>query len=614
MSVALLFLTLSSKVWTNEALISNAKNKNIKIHYEENLNAPDDNNNNLPACVAKILNEYYHEEKVLTYVDMNFGCNNIIKLIYSSTNLSVVSRKSNVKLRLPNEGYLITVRSVSNFSNLLYNLTKEATWNPKKKFIIVFELICENELKFVFDSLLKTHVHEVLIINGTNDADLYTYNAFQNYACGKYYSRIIPYGKCLITKANLFPEKLLTGLRNCTFHVAAPHWPPYSIHPSKRSDGMLEVGVEQYIMKIIAEKEHFKLNYTFTDDAEEFSTVSLNMSATGPMTMLQNNITDAMLGGLLLIPSRAEAFQYLYGHLDYADEMRFMVKKASLIPAWKNFYLEFDSTVWVLLLFILITFSILIIILMRAKDKSSVVLKLLDNLILHGYNLQSRMSVKCVLILWVWFAYLVNCFYQSILMSLTTKPGTIKQISHPADLIQFGIKPCLSYVIKSVIKAETGSDSYLNQMIEEQPGCESFLKSIDTVSKSSDLYTIVIYSIYNYNKYLFYDKWHNPLLYSFQTPVLKIVNAIYMYKGFPMQSRMHLLTIRMKENGLVQKHLEYQYFLKELKHRYKSRGFEARFVAPWYLYTFGCTAAFVAFALEYLSKLKTNLSRTKYSC
>lgn len=578
-------------------IIQDVKEEIAKIEDLSN----EDSNSLLP-CIFKILFKYFREENSLTFVDMKFKDDNILKSLNRLNITSIVNRSPNVKLKFLNMNYLLAVNNLQSFKDLFPCLTKEAGWNPIARFLIVFQSLEAHQYREVLDMLLKYHVINIIFVNGTTNPSLHTYNPFENYGCGKYYTRIIHFGKCSNNTHDLYPEKLVTGLRNCIFNISATHWPPFSIDPAQRVKGMASQGVEQYVMETIAEMEQFKVNFTYNFDAEKFSIVTSDMSVSGPMEMLQNNKTDVMLGGLLLYRARAIAFSYLYGHLDHIDDIKIVVKKAPLLETWKLFYMEFEPLVWLCIFLSFVMFSIVMIVLLQAQDKSKVVLQLIDSLIMHGHKIRYRSTVKCVFAFWLWFTFLINCFYQSNLVSLTTTPTFNEQISIPKHLVQYNLRPCVSPVMfKFVDVYGNGSGSAF--AARTKPACKKLLKSLNAVSNSKHLYTITLNSIYMYYKHLFYDQWGQPLLYSFRRPISNAVYAIYMYKGFPMHYRINKLTLMLKENGLVQRQLEKQYHLRNLQCHYRYKGYEVRFVVPWYIYAFGCFVSMVAFVIESSTKM-----------
>ncbi|XP_047019410.1 uncharacterized protein LOC124629850 [Helicoverpa zea] len=557
----------------------------------------------LIQCVIGIIREYFTGSKVITYVGNSYQNEELLKALNNANIMSVITRRSTIKRTSKHQAYLITASNATYFSQRFIKTTKEPSWNPNARFLIIVNDL-DGDLTLMFNTFLKLHANNVIVVNATDDAHLYSYNPFDNYNCGKRYDEIIEYGKCSQAHSyDLYPKKLVTGLKNCTFNILITQWPPYTIINTNDSnnDDPLKSGAEPYLFQLIGEKLGFDINIlTNTNDSEEFPTVSSEMTAVGSLKRVQDNEADVVLGGMLLTPSRALAFSYLYGHFVYTDEIRFVVKRASDVANWKYIYLEFESTVWLLLLLALMIYSMLAMILLRTNDKSYVALILLGNLVLHGRSLRTRWSVKYVLIIWVVFAYLVNTFYQSSLVSLVTHPVRDYQISTEEDIAKYQLKPCFSsimgkYYVESV-QSGTGFDV--------THGCYGLMESVTTVSQSNNMFTILLYGVFQYHEQKFFDEYGNPLIISLPKPYSKVIYSMYMYKGFPMMDQLRHRALQLRENGLVEKVMRDMIFMKRIKHSYHKREYVPRFAIPWLLYFIGCLASIIAFVIEIISKRK----------
>lgn len=549
-----------------------------------------DNAGNVIQCVKDILKMYYEKGSQLTNVDMNYKDTKLLEAINSMCFVSMVIRKADSHFEIPNEGYLITAGNTSDFIQNFRFLINEASWKPSKKFIIVIELLHENKLRDIFNELLKVHVVNAIVIS--KNGDIYSYNPFENYACGRYFERIISYGSCHNpTVDNLFPNKLVTGLRNCTFRATVPHIPPYTIKPKHRNSSVQ--GSEQYAFQIMADLEQFKINYTYSDFAEKVSIIDENMTAKGSFLVIQKNQSDALFGFTMLTNTRADAFDVLYGHLAYTDELKIVVRKAGFVPTWKNIYLEFNSTVWVLLGISFIACAFFITILSRSDDKISIVFKMLDCLLLHGFSMRCKFAVKMVIIVWVWFAYLMNSFYQSSLVSLTTNPIKEFQVSTEQDLVKFQFEPCVSYAMRTFLS------SVSNLTFEYNHDCQLMLQSIDTVGNTDGLYSVVPESIFNYDRHLFYDKSGKIKIHDFAKPINKIIYGIFLYKGFPNVEKLRDYSFRISESGLMKRYNALLYYYQRKYHRVEvDSSFKARLVVPWVVLAIGAIIATASFVLE----------------
>ncbi|CAD0199670.1 unnamed protein product [Chrysodeixis includens] len=423
---------------------------------------------------------YFIARPSFAYVDMSPDDDEILRELHSKATEPLVLRLPTARLPVRYSGYIITALNVEAFCDGFKDMLKDLKWNPSARFLIVIKSIKESELKTIFDVLLKQHVINVVVVNGTDDALLYTYNPFDHYACGRYYKHIEALGPCLQTDSNLFPNKLVTGLRNCTLRAFVPHQPPYVINPAlvinvvvvnatedpllytynpydnyncgKRYDSVINYGkcsravnlldlypekavtglqnctldvvishwppftivysrdsnnissalakgLEPYLLRLMGETQGFKVNIIDDYDSENISTVSSDLRATGTLRKLQDNEVDAVIGGMLLIPSRALAFSFIDGHLGYTDEIRFIVK--------------------------------------------------------------------------------LSAFYQSSLVSLTTNPLEDYQISTEEDIAKYHLKPCFSKVMGTYYVESIQSKDEFSGSAE----CSDLLDSVSFIVK-----------------------------------------------------------------------------------------------------------------------------------
>ncbi|KAJ8721691.1 hypothetical protein PYW07_002466 [Mythimna separata] len=275
----------------------------------------------------RIDEDYFIEAKEVTYVGNKFRDEELLKAINNANIISVVTKRVATKSPILHQAFLISSSGVTSFTTHFTSETKQSTWNPTARFLLLIKNLKEDDLRTIFDTFLKLHANNVVVVNATDDAHLYTYNPFDNYNCGKRYDTITSFGKCAeASSLNLYPNKLVTGLQNCTFNVLITQWPPYTILTSNESSVTpreLRNGVEVYLLNLLGEMLGFDINIVNEyGDADDFSTVSPDMQAVGVLKRIQDNEVDMHISGMLLTPSRAAAFSYVYGHLVYTDEIR----------------------------------------------------------------------------------------------------------------------------------------------------------------------------------------------------------------------------------------------------------------------------------------------------
>ncbi|XP_037968587.2 ionotropic receptor 25a-like [Plutella xylostella] len=499
----------------------------------------------------------------------------------------------------------------------LVKLTRDRNWDPSVPFVVVVEHFKNNSLDGIFNSTLKYHIANIIVINATVlPFKVYTYDLYKNNKCGRKYEREIDLGSCekLGPRINMVKSKI--SLRNCTINVCVTHAPPYSmthVHGNK-----ILKGVDQCMLDILADIEDFRMNYTLLEDIESFSTVNEDNQATGLLSSLQDNTYDIVLNGMVLIDSRARAFNYLYGHTAFYDDVRVFVPVAPFIQKWKKVVIEFESTVWLMLLITFIVYSLVTVYVINNKysyDKFSVVLKLWDNIFLHaGTKINGDGSVSSILISWVIFTFLVNSYYTTSLMSLITTHGYEYQVQSMDDLVRYNYVPCISSQLQTYLKS---TSSLPQQYFVNDTLCESFKSSLTITNNSVNRFTLVPYSYYVSKNNLFRDMEGRQTLFSFPKPLNKILSAVFLYKGFPNMDKLHLNTLRMKEGG----HIEQCIFNSlngssrnmYLKTRYANPEMYTivlkDFIIPYFVLFTGVIISTIIFCFEFLNFKLTRKSR-----
>lgn len=568
---------------------------------------------NLTTCVNDILTR--HKIKEIIYINLNdfnkkpenedYLLNKInamqkVTIIRHVTLSQCVNKMSRI--------YFILARNENEFLNIKL-LKKERGWNPYLGFIVVMKYL-PKRLNKIFDLLLSLRVYNVVVINGTDTAESYSYDAFENNACGNYYTKIIHYGQCREKATNIYP-KMVTSVRGCSFRVATPHLPkrPKFCNHFDNADRLVSV-VEQLVFDLISKIMGFKYDKSRRFEYDDYSTIHRNGSVTGPLAILDKNATDIFLGGAYLTASRATKFSFIHGHFDFVDAVWILVKKANELPSWHDTYLEFYPTVWFLLFAMMIVYSILIRLITKSKDLGNVVMILLDNLIQHGQRFKFNRTISAIHICWVWSAYYLHIFYMSSFVGLIAKPNFEYQIQNVDDLHRYDIKPYITNLLAGLGGSDFGG--LFDDISIKNTTQLGFFDSIWKVSQSKEIFTAIPGSVFKTYESHFLDEYGQPLIYKFHKPAYKSIYSMYVNKGFPMLERMNNLALRIRGSGIVMKEMNNYYYLMNIKHNHFFKKFQNRVVIPWVLYGCGVLLACAAFATELIVfslKKKRNVLR-----
>lgn len=550
-----------------------------------------DRNIALGTCVSKILNNHVFKELEITFVDMDSD-GDLLPAIANKVTFSFLSREPRKKMLVYNNNYLIHAANISILVEKFKYLTEEERWNPRARCLIVLDDI-EGDLREVFNQLLNYHVLNTLVVDGSIDMNLFTYEPFENFGCGKRYDRIVDYGKCLQPNVdNLFPYKLGTGLWNCTVNIEAAVWPPFVLQSPENN----HFGIEQIIFYMFSKYGGFNVNYSYVQDPENFYLSKVENNT--PLESLHNNKVDVTIGGMLLLSSRTGVYDYIFNHFPYIDQLSIIVKKSKEVDIGKCLYIEFPFSVWILVLSSFVIFFLLMIVGLNIKDKTSFILMMYYTLLGHGVivKLPKTWSAKFLLIQWLGFAFLITVHYQSRLTSVAMHPLKGHQIGNKRDLKTYKVKACVSTSIRNLLNAESSYKllSYENYTVGK---CEKLLQSIDTISNTYEAFTICYESVCNYYTNA---SQMNANLYRFRKPWSKILYGMFFYKGFPLLDKFNMLSLRLRENGLVDKFAELVYWSKHFRIKPKSDEIPRTFGIPWFAdyLIYGVIAAIVTFVVE----------------
>ncbi|KAJ2952032.1 hypothetical protein O0L34_g4293 [Tuta absoluta] len=218
-----------------------------------------------------------------------------------------------------------------------------------------------------------------------------------------------------------------------------------------------------------------------------------------------------------------------------------------------------------------------------------------DSLFLHGFGAHCKCGLRIFIIIWIWFTFLINAFYQSNLMSLTTHPSKDYQISTEEDLHRAHLRPCITSAMTNFLQ------SFADMKFDgDKHECTDMVLALEKVGKSYEVYTIMSYKLYKYNMPLFSSD--DVQLYHLREGVMDTIFALFLYKGFPWLPRLEYRALQLKENGLIQRHAKNIYYYHQVKYLSEKpeRKRKSRAIVPWELLLVGCVIATFVFIIEIL--------------
>lgn len=582
------------------------------------------------VCVMNIISSYYENISVLTLVDAETENNEIFRAINAKLMFTIISRTSYFRENsIVNEGYIVLCDITINCLNKISDLTQDRYWNPRAKFILVIYKLDDNFIRKMFLKLMRMHIINISIIGLINEnIRIVTYDPFDNFGCGRSFDQITEYNYCPNpSEINLYPDKLKNGFKNCSLTSIMSDLPPFVISDEEHNSTYVR-GMEPFIMKMLAEMEGFNNNFVCCEPEENVPNVLENWTATESLGALQRNEADFAVGGHVALLNRAILFDYLFTYNELNDFISLITYPAEPLERWKEVYIEFSPSVWLLILLIFILYYLIVIYFFKRKstndiavDKITIALIMLDCLFSHSAgNIIEKKNMRFLFMVWIFFTFLLNCCYQTYFSSLTSTRNFILNYKNPQLFLRYNMTYCIGngmlilymkslqpYVYdecedtKSCIKMIAGREN-----LEE---CLTMRKSALVVAKNPKKFSLMPLSFFNYYGYGIRGVIGNPLLEALNKPDGRRYwnkhTAIYVYRGFPLLDRFNLQLLRLREVGLTVKNRKDVFYKQEITRRYESdEVYERRAVnmddlkLPFCILIFGSLMSLLAFFIE----------------
>lgn len=281
---------------------------------------------------------------------INFKRNDVIMEInakewfLSIPNVAVLQRNpynnngvSNYLLR-PQVYMLFT--SENEIDNLLYVLYRSTYWNPRAKFVIVYE----GDVKVAFEKLFKYFVlNAIVFIEQSSE----TFNIFSYFPYnGTTETDPVLAGTCtkgfLTSDNDLFPNKLPSSWENFTITYNVNTFYPYVFCLNCSVQG-----IEIRVLVLLQYMLGFKMELKVLNETER-GLMDQNGNWNGLYGQLQNRAVDLILGGFSGSYNNYWQFDMIFPNSQ--DEAVWLVPVARKIDHWRNIMQIFQVNVWILLL------------------------------------------------------------------------------------------------------------------------------------------------------------------------------------------------------------------------------------------------------------------------
>ncbi|XP_063374818.1 uncharacterized protein LOC134662502 [Cydia amplana] len=558
-------------------------------------------------CIVDIIASKSQFNSDIAIINNDIVTTELIRRIHKTNNVKLYVKDGSVHVAASPSSFIIYGQNLSYFQNLIDYMNKDYYRKPDALYIIIMPDL-KNDFIQIFHTLWKYHIINTLIIvtETNNSASVYSYFPYSEGGCGRNYNNTIKISDCNSVKKSDIMDSIreydIPVLKNCVLQVGTHNYPPIvisDIDPKNK----LAVGIEIDLLNILASLENISLNYVFFPEYVEFGHVSDNFTVTGILKKLYDNEVDLVIGAFALNSQRALFFDFIWSHFAYEDSFVTVTPSAGLLERWRIIYIVFKPLVWLLLLFIFLLCSVLLsnnnIVL--NYDRSSELLNLFGNLTQNiALSLKGYRFNNFIIVHWIWFGFLVNCFYQSKLTSFTTYRISKPQLNEYMSLNDYNFTPCFALDISPFMKY-SGQVPIIHEEYLETHGCETADLSMDTVAKTQNKYTVT-----NYYRYLWWITKNPTKKAQIHLMKEKLYNALYVIflkRGFPLLKDFQLKMMQLVDNGFVEvvksHHMIHDHVDSNVGGSFEiSRLKLIDFIIPFSILSTGLVVAFVIFVIE----------------
>lgn len=344
--------------------------------------------------------------------------------------------------------------------------------------------------------------------------------------------------------------------------------------------------------------KHNKLNY---------GTLLPNETWTGVIGDVAHNRVDMSLNGMFMSYSRTQA-------VDFTDtilimQLRFLLPKASLIPAWKLIFLVYDNISWFAIGAALIITEISFLMALRVLQTSDYLSGTIHS-ILYVLAISVSVSVpkqpetkvlRALFMISTCFNLIIHSIYTGTIIKMYTKPHYYKDINNIEELVRSGLQ--VTVVPRSMEYVLKDSDNKELRMLAKRLVKYDNVKLIvDNIVTENNLAVLGAEAFLKLNVYCKSAELTSRL--NFVNEAVGVYNVhIILNKHSPYLSRINSILGRIHQSGLSVKWYHDIVFCKII------RVSDDNDVAlslehtqtVFYILVFGLVIGFTIFVLEYLS-------------
>ncbi|XP_055910409.1 uncharacterized protein LOC129944770 [Eupeodes corollae] len=349
------------------------------------------------------------------------------------------------------------------------NKTKSYDFN---EYYLIF-LKAENskqELLKILDYCWKHYIINVIVIveQSSEVLNFYTYFPFSKLKCRNTEPVLINQFKNGVPTNvygtnHIFPNKL-ENLQGCLLIAALWNVPPYLRIVPNRTGLDQFVGIEGNMLKAIAKTLNFSLGYITPPNDEERGIIFPNGTTSGATKLIEERKADLSFGCFRYSMARAKVMSAASPYYQ-TWVVSVVLKSPFKYTPIEILVFPFTSSTWIsLLAFFGVIISFRLLAIYYHKVLGPLLVKITVSQLVSNFlggpmaNLPKGNFIRCMLMLWVIFAFIIRSAYQSLLFTLLQHslykkpPKTLKEL---VDLdYTFVLNKSTFYFVKDMLEIE----------------------------------------------------------------------------------------------------------------------------------------------------------------
>lgn len=218
----------------------------------------------MEMCIVNILTYRSQLGSDLAVINNDVVTNRLIQKIHDTLNVKLYVRDHNVSVSASPSTYIINVRNVLEFENLIDNLDRDWYRKPEALYIIKLKNINDDDFRTMFKILWEYHIIHILAIisnsnDDTDDASVYSYFPYAEGGCGRDYNKTIKISEWKHVREMDIITTLLKRdkpvLKNCTLQIGTRKKSSLSI-PDQDAIDQYTVGIERLLLELLLQREN----------------------------------------------------------------------------------------------------------------------------------------------------------------------------------------------------------------------------------------------------------------------------------------------------------------------------------------------------------------------